>query len=54
MAPMEKNALHDHVFQTYISLRYGAVVIGVLLPILVYLLGAARGVPLAPSISDYY
>lgn len=49
-----KNSLQDHVFGTYVSLRYGLVAIGVMLPILLWAIGCAHGVGLQPSMSDYY
>ena len=47
-------SLQKHVFSTYLTLRYGIAVIGALLPVVAYILGALRGVELQPSISAYY
>jgi hypothetical protein len=51
---VEENTLQKHVFSTYLTLRYGIAIIGALLPVLVYAVGAAKGVPLQNSISAYY
>jgi hypothetical protein len=51
---VRKDDLPDHVFGTYVSLRYGLAVIGVALPIIVYLIGVANGVKLQSSMSAYY
>jgi hypothetical protein len=48
------NKLQRHVFSTYLTLRYGIVAIGSLLPLIVYTVGALRHVPLQASISAYY
>jgi len=46
--------LQKHVFSTYLTLRYGIVAIGALLPLIVYGVGSVHGVPLQASISAYY
>jgi len=46
--------LREHIFSTYLTLRYGIVVIGALLPVTVYLVGVFNHVPLQKSISAYY
>lgn len=46
--------LREHIFSTYITLRYGIVLIGALLPAVVYLVGVFNNVPLQNSISAYY
>lgn len=46
--------LQRRVFSTYITLRYGIAVIGALLPLLVYAVGALHHVSLQSSISAYY
>jgi hypothetical protein len=51
---MPKHDLPDHVFGTYVSLRYGLAAIGAALPIVVYLIGVANGVKLQSSMSAYY
>jgi len=51
---MHKGELQEHVFDTYLSLRRGLVVVGAALPIVVWLVGVARGVELQGSISAYY
>jgi hypothetical protein len=52
--PVDRQELQTHILATYISLRIGMVAIGALLPIVVYLVGAANGIDLAGSISAYY
>lgn len=57
MAPkdtMHSDELQEHIFSSYLHLRYGAAIIGALLPLIIYLVGILNGVPLADSISDYY
>jgi hypothetical protein len=51
---MGGNEMQKHVFGTYISLRYGMTFIGALLPIVLYAIGVAYGIPLAGSMSEYY
>lgn len=51
---MQRSVLQEHIFSTYLTLRYGIIIIGALLPIVVWAVGQAHGVPLQPSISDYY
>ena len=51
---MHRNELQDHIFGTYVSLRYGMAVIGAVLPVLVYAIGAVHGVELQGSMSAYY
>ena len=51
---MNRNELADHIFDTYVSLRYGMAVIGAALPLLVYAVGAVHGVELQGSMSAYY
>jgi hypothetical protein len=51
---MQSDELQGHVFSTYVSLRYGLAVIGAVLPILVYVIGAFHGVELQGSMSAYY
>ena len=46
--------LQKHIFSTYITLRYGIVLLGALLPIVVYLVGRIHDIPLQDSISAYY
>lgn len=46
--------LQKHIFSTYITLRYGIVLIGALLPVIVYVVGIFNDVPLQDSISAYY
>jgi hypothetical protein len=50
----EGDELQEHVFSSYLHLRYGAAIIGALLPLIVYAVGILYRVPLADSISDYY
>jgi hypothetical protein len=51
---MDRDALQKHVFTTYVTLRYGLVYIGALLPIVLYAVGAAYGIKLQGSMSAYY
>jgi hypothetical protein len=52
---MSRGPLHEHIFGTYISLRYGMVAVGALLPLVVYVIGRLLdGVGLQSSISSYY
>lgn len=51
---MKRGPLHDHIFGTYITLRYGLAVIGGLLPLVVYVAGRIGGEGLQSSISSYY
>lgn len=53
---MQSDELQKHIFSTYLQLRYGAAIIGALLPLIVYTVGILHRVPvpLADSISDYY
>jgi hypothetical protein len=46
--------LREHIFSTYLTLRYGIVLIGALLPLIVYAVGRFHGVRLQDSISAYY
>ena len=46
--------LQQHIFSTYLTLRYGIALIGALLPVVVYVAGALNGVSLQDSISAYY
>jgi hypothetical protein len=46
--------LQKHILSTYLTLRYGIVLIGALLPVVVYLVGVFNNVPLQNSISAYY
>jgi hypothetical protein len=46
--------LREHIFSTYLTLRYGIVAIGAILPVVVYLVGVFHNVPLQNSISAYY
>jgi hypothetical protein len=49
------DALRDHVFSTYITLRYGLVVVGVLYPVALWAIGAfVYGIEWRPSMSHYY
>ena len=51
---MERNELQDHIFSTYLNIRYGLAVIAALFPVVVWAVGALDGVPLQRSISAYY
>jgi hypothetical protein len=51
----DEGALQDHVFSTYITLRYGLAVLGVALPGLLWAVGlVGYGIDLQPSLSHYY
>ena len=56
--PLEKSEveskLRNHVLRTYLSLRLGLIVLGVLLPLVLWIGGVYAGIPLQPSISQYY
>ena len=51
---MGGNEMQKHVFGTYVTLRLGLTFIGALLPIVLYALGAAHGIGLKGSMSEYY
>lgn len=51
---MHREELQEHVFSTYVTLRYGLAAIGAVFPILVYVSGAVHGVALQGSMSAYY
>ncbi|HYH46436.1 MAG TPA: hypothetical protein VEG34_12195, partial [Thermoanaerobaculia bacterium] len=51
---MQSDKLQKHIFSTYLTLRYGIIAIGALLPLVVYGVGAFHGVELQDSISAYY
>jgi hypothetical protein len=46
--------LQEHIFSTYLTLRYGIVLIAALLPLIVYAVGRFQHVPLQDSMSAYY
>lgn len=51
---LHNDELQEHIFSSYLQLRYGAGIIGALLPVVIYVIGRLNGVSLADSISDYY
>lgn len=51
---MHRNELQEHIFSTYITLRFGLAVVAGLLPIVVYIAGRLDDVPLQDSLSAYY
>ena len=51
---MQRDELQEHIFSTYLTLRYGIILIGALLPVIVYVVGLVKGIPLQDSISAYY
>lgn len=51
---MQRNELQEHIFSTYLTLRYGIILIGALLPVIVWAVGEVNGVSLRNSISAYY
>jgi len=46
--------LQNHVFDTYISLRYGVAALALAFPFVVPLAGGLHGSPLKASLSDYF
>lgn len=51
----DEGALKEHVFSTYLTLRYGMVVLGIAFPLLLWAVGkVGYGIELQPSISHYY
>ncbi len=51
----DENALRNHVFSTYITLRYGMAVLGFAFPVLLWAVGKLLyGIELQPSMSHYY
>jgi hypothetical protein len=54
LTQMDPNRLQQHVFGTYVTLRYGIAVITLLFPGLVFLAGELSGVGLQGSVSQYY
>lgn len=51
---MEPSKLREHVFSTYITLRYGLAVVAFALPFVLYVAGKLDGLSLQDSISAYY
>jgi hypothetical protein len=51
---VEPKSLQDHVLGTYFNLRYGIVLSGFGLPIILAVVGKILGIPLQGSISAYY
>ena len=51
---MQRDELQEHIFSTYINLRYGMAIIAAIFPVLVFAVGALDGVHLQNSISAYY
>lgn len=51
---MDRNEMQDHIFNTYLNLRYGLAIIAALLPLIVFGVAKLQGVDLQDSISDYY
>jgi len=51
---MRDDELQEHIFSSYLHLRYGAAIIAALLPVIIYVVGRLNDVSLADSISDYY
>lgn len=51
---MERNELQEHIFSTYLNLRYGMAVIAAAFPIVLYVVGRLDGVGLQDEISAYY
>jgi len=51
---MDRNRLQEHVFGTYVALRYGIAIITLVFPLAVYLAGKLSGMGLLGSLSAYY
>lgn len=51
---MERDQLQEHIFSTYLNVRYGLAVIAALFPVVVYAVGVLDGIGLQDSISAYY
>lgn len=51
---MRSDQMQDHIFHTYISMRYGMAVLSFVFPVLLYILGGVKGLPLQESMSAYY
>lgn len=49
-----EDKLREHIFSTYLTLRYGIALVGALLPVVVYVVGAIDNIQLQKSISAYY
>lgn len=55
MSPQRPLSIHDHVFSTYITLRYGMAWLALLFPVLLYVVGKlVFGIGLQDSMSAYY
>lgn len=50
----QNNELQEHIFSTYVNLRIGIAIIGILLPILLLVVGKSVGVGFQNSISAYF
>ncbi len=46
--------LREHIFSTYLTLRYGIALVGAFLPVVVYVVGTLNHIQLQKSISAYY
>lgn len=51
---MNSNQIQDHIFSTYITLRYGMAVIAITFPLAIFLTGKYHGIDLQNSLSAYY
>jgi hypothetical protein len=51
---MVPTKIEDHVFSTYITLRYGMAFLAIGFPLLIYLIGKEHGLNLQNSLSAYY
>lgn len=54
MAKLPQNAIVDHVYGTYVTLRTGMACVAVVFPVLLYLWGKLHGIDLQDSMSAYY
>jgi len=51
---MHRHELRDHIYGTYVSLRYGLAAMGAALPLVLFVIGWFHGVGLQGSLSAYY
>ncbi len=54
MLPIQPDNFHQHIRDTYFSTRLGIAIIGILFPLILWLIGLQLGVELQGSISAYY
>lgn len=54
MLPISSDDYRQHILDTYFSTRIGIAIVGILFPLILWLVGRAVGVELQDSISAYY